>query len=288
MLKEFGPEIKYIKGFDNDTSGAQSRLMFINSDITESDIASEQLVKSYGVEQLDGDTFPLIHRTINKYQRKDKELVEKSKCANYHPKTFREGINIFLFIYKNDKIVVPTIFQRYAVNWYHTYLLHPGMNRTEATIIQHYYWPHLRDDIHTHIKFCKTCHKQKKQKFKYGKLPAKESDAIPWDRLLVYLIDLYKIKREGHDEPIILKSLTMIDSETWWFEIVQYNDKQAATIANIVKQTWLCRYPHPTIITHNQVNELLGHAFKNDLIGKKYGIKAKCETTEKPQVNSIL
>ena len=71
----------------------------------------------------------------------------------------------------------------------------------------------------------------------------------------------------------------MIDPATGWFERVQYNDKQAATIAILVEQTWLCRYSRPTIIKYDHGNEFLGQVFKNDLIEKEYGIKAKCETT---------
>ena len=79
----------------------------------------------------------------------------------------------------------------------------------------------------------------------------------------------------------------MIYPSTRWFEIVQYNN-QADTISNLVEQTWLCRYPCPTIITYDHVNEFLGHTFKNDLIKNEYGIKSKCVTTANPQVNSIL
>ena len=43
-----------------------------------------------------------------------------------------------MLICKNDKIVVPTVLWKYIVNWYHTYLLHPGMDRTEANISEHY------------------------------------------------------------------------------------------------------------------------------------------------------
>ena len=50
-------------------------------------------------------------------------------------------------------------------------------------------------------------------------------EAIPWERLAVYLIGSYKIRREGNGDPLILKALIMIDPETKWFEIVQYNDK---------------------------------------------------------------
>ena len=112
MLEEYGPEIKYIKCPDNDTADALSRLPVINSDVTERDVTREQLAESYGVGQLDGNTFPLTYRKINKHQRKDKELVEKLKCANYHTKYFREGRNMFMLIYNNYKNFVPTILQK--------------------------------------------------------------------------------------------------------------------------------------------------------------------------------
>ena len=62
------------------------------------------------------------------------------------------------------------------------------------------------------------------------------------------------------------KALTMIDLATGWFEIIQYKDKQADTILNLVEKMWLCRYPRPKILTCYCGNEFLGHAFKNDLI----------------------
>ena len=138
-------------------------------------------------------------------------------------------------------LLTPTILRKYVVNWYHTYLLHPSKLCTEATISQHYYWNQLREDICTYIKFCTICQKNKKKTLKYGKLPAKEVEAIPREILLVDIIGPYKIRREGNDKPLILNALTMIDLATGWFEIVSYNDKQAATISNIVEQTWLFR-----------------------------------------------
>ena len=77
-----------------------------------------------------------------------------------------------------------------------------------------------------------------KQDLKYGKLTANKSKAIPWDILLVYLIGPYKIRREINYEQLIIKALTMIDPETGWFEKVQYNNKQAATIEKLVDQKW--------------------------------------------------
>ena len=59
MLEEYGPEIKYIKGIDNDAADALSMLPLFNSDMTEIEVTREHLSESYGVDQLYGDTFSL-------------------------------------------------------------------------------------------------------------------------------------------------------------------------------------------------------------------------------------
>ena len=77
MLEEYRPETKYIKGTENDAVEALGRLPLINSDVAESDITREHLAESYYFERLDSDKFPLTYQTIDKYQRKDKNMVEK-------------------------------------------------------------------------------------------------------------------------------------------------------------------------------------------------------------------
>ena len=81
-----------------------------------------------------------------------------------------------------------------------------------------------------------------------------EEESIPWYTILLDPIRPNKIKRKGHDSTLILKALIMIDPETGWFEIVQYNDKQIATIANLVEKKWLCRCPLPKIIMYDLQN----------------------------------
>ena len=70
-------------------------------------------------------------------------------------------------------------FSDYVVNWYHTYLVHQGMERIEASISQHYYWPNLRDYIPSHIKVLNNFHKNRKRNLKYVKLADKEEESIP-------------------------------------------------------------------------------------------------------------
>ena len=50
----------------------------------------------------------------------------------------------------------------------------------------------------------------------------------------------------------------MIYPVTGWFEIVQYSDKIALSIANLVESMWLSRYPIPTEIMYDQGKAFIG------------------------------
>ena len=96
---------------------------------------------------------------------------------------------------------------------------------------------------------------------RYGKLPAKIVEEIPWNKLCEYLIVPYKTRRKVKD-PLILKYVTIIDPITGWFEVTLLRDKKAMTIANLVETTWLVRYPWPVEITYDRGGELIHHDFK--------------------------
>jgi hypothetical protein len=161
------------------------------------------------------------------------------------------------------------------------------MIRTEETIRQHLYWPDMQKDVRQYIKTCDTCQLNKKKNKKYGHLPAKEAETVPWEKLCVDLIGPYTIERKNQ-EPLVLKAVTMIDPATGWFEVQEYGDKRAGTIANIVEQTWYARYPWPTEITYDRGNEFIGHAFQTDFIKNEYGTKVRGATVRNPQANAIL
>ena len=80
----------------------------------------------------------------------------------------------------------------------------------------------------------------------------------------------------------------MIDPVTRWFEVTQYRDKKAKTIANLVETMWLVQYPWPVEITYDIGGEFFGHEFKNSLIENEYGIKANPDSPGKPQANEII
>jgi hypothetical protein len=75
---------------------------------------------------------------------------------------------------------------------------------------------------------------------KIGHLPEKEVEAIPWDKMCIDLNGPYTICRNGQAN-LICKCVTMIDPATSWFEIHQYDDKPAMTVANIAEDKWFSR-----------------------------------------------
>jgi len=183
------------------------------------------------------------------------------------------------------KMVIPSTLQKRIIDWYHSYLGHPGINRTEETISQHLWWPKMRDQITTAVKVCPICQRNKKQRKKYGHLPPKEAEAIPWDKLCVDTIGPYKIRRKGQPD-LTCQCVTMIDPATGWFELQQTPNLRSDTVSNIVEQEWLCRYPWPTQMTYDRHGSFVGTEFQGML--DDYGIKRKPITVRNPQANAIV
>jgi hypothetical protein len=102
----------------------------------------------------------------------------------------------------------------------------------------------MREQITNDVSTCAICQTQKKQSKKYGLLPEKDTEVMPWDRLCVNLIGPYNIKSNVKGAKIPpLKFVTMIDPATGWFEIKQHIEKKSITVTNIVEQEWLTHYP---------------------------------------------
>ncbi len=234
------------------------------------------------------DFHPLNYQHLQIAQNKDKTIMKllKEQKVDFVLKEYQGGGKTTSLICYKDKIVIPGMLQKHIINWYHTTLCHPGINRTEETIGQHLWWPKMRDHITNYVKICPLCQRTKCKQKKFGILPPKEAEATPWDKLCVDLIGPYKIRRKGQED-IICKCVTMIDPATGWFEIQQYDDKQAITVANIIEQEWFSRYPWPTQITFDRGSEFIGQEFQK-MIKEDYGIKAKPITVRNPQANAIV
>ena len=287
-IEEYSPDLRYIKGENNVVADALSRLEIAAEPLEEAFFTDElrSELYCYGTETLASSDYPLDYEQIRQKQLKDKQLLkERDKAGSkYETCTFTAAGKDRDLICFGGKIVIPKVLQSRIIDWYHTYLSHPGINRTEETIGQHLWWPKMRGQITKAVNICTICQRNKKQQKKYGHLPPKEAEATPWDKLCVDLIGPYHIRRKGK-ETIKCLCVTMIDPATGWFELHELTNKQSDTVANVVEQEWLNRYPWPTQITYDRGGEFIGAEFQAMI--KDYGIKRKPIAVRNPQANAI-
>ena len=86
-------------------------------------------------EEIPKGTFLINLKLIQKYQQLEPSITAKYKDHTYQKGSFLGGSNTDLkIIMCKYNILIPSILQIYVVYWYHTYLLHPGMDRTEEMI----------------------------------------------------------------------------------------------------------------------------------------------------------
>ena len=144
-------------------------------------------------------TYPINLKIIKQYQRKYPILRDKYKECTYQTGSFCGGKNIYSNLKMcKENIVIPSILQNCVLHWYHMYLLHLGMDRTEAKNFKTLYWPITINAVRKEVTNCNTFQLTKRSNIKYGKLPAEESGEILWNKLFVDIIGLGVIWREGY------------------------------------------------------------------------------------------
>ena len=149
ILEEYNLTLKYIKRENNVVADTISRLPMLET--SSSPMPMEQL--SFTDEDLPPEAFPLSFKTIMKHQQEDKSLLSKLKENNqYTLNMFCGGEKIRQLIVKDKKIVVPATLQNRCVQWYHESLCHPGRDRTEQTIRQHFTSKTLKPDVEKHVE----------------------------------------------------------------------------------------------------------------------------------------
>ena len=104
----------------------------------ESTYTMETISELYDIDELLESMFSLSFNIIDGYQREDPFLSEKLNSAEYQKGYFRGDRNTIRLVTYKNKIVIPQKLQKYVVKWYHTYLLHTGLDQTEAIICQHF------------------------------------------------------------------------------------------------------------------------------------------------------
>ena len=282
IIEEYGPTLTYIKGVNNVVADALSRMR-----LAEADFSAEAFAVAMAVDETPSE-FPLSYRKLAKEQAQDKvlqgRLSNPKEKDKYQIKTFTHSDASYDLITRDDKIVIPKQMERTVTEWYHEHLLHPGEKRLELTLRQHFTFIGLVTRVQKVCKACAVCRSMKATHKKYGKLPPKEAETIPWHTLCIDLIGPYPFGKKENE--VTLHCMTMIDPATGWFEIVEIPNKRADYIANILEYTWLTRYPWPTEIRMDRGREFAGEVAA--ALKTEYGIQRKLITTRNPQANAIV
>ena len=154
----------------------------------------------------------------------------------------------------------------------------------------YYIWKGMKEDINKFVGTCEKCQKNKKTTIKYGKLPIRNDVASdPFPTVQVNLVGPRKIEIAQANSTVAekeIKAVTIIDIGTLLLEIVPYHNRTSVSIANIFDQEWLCRYPKPARVIHDNGSEFIGSEFQEML--RSFDIIPVPTTVKNPQANSVI
>ena len=147
LLEEYGPELRYIKGEHNVVADALSRL-----GLKEQDFSLDAFAFDYDRFP---KNYPLSYKQIAYEQQKDKYIQSKLKTMPhaFQLTDYKHSDKTYHVVTDKDNlIVVPKSLQKKCIEWYHSFLMHPGETRLELTLRQYYTWKGMRNDIVTYRK----------------------------------------------------------------------------------------------------------------------------------------
>ena len=284
LLEEFGPKVEHIQGEKNVVADALTRLDMQpkQHDVLEDTRTPVQLsyVTDTDINEVLEELFPMSPKEIYSHQQRDQDLLKKLEVNEKYSLKKIEGQELITY---KGKIYIPETLRERVMDWYHTYLVHPGTTRMVSTMQSILYWHGIWKDVEDHVSSCDICQRCKKQKNKYGKLPAKQAETTPWKRVNVDLIGPYTIK--GKNKTYELRCMTMVDPVTNWFEISRIKSPSSEECQRIFDSTWLARYPRPKEIGFDNGGEFK-KLFRE--LTENMGIKRKPTTDYNPQANAIV
>jgi hypothetical protein len=128
IIEEYGSKIIYIKGCTNVVADTLSRYPRKECTLSPNN-------EAFVADNDQDEVFPLTFEVISESQQNDQQLLRAAQSnQDYSTKLLLRSRVIH---YKN-KIVIPQTLQNRVIEWYHTTLLHPGVNQTIKSTNQHF------------------------------------------------------------------------------------------------------------------------------------------------------
>ena len=190
MLEEYNPKVLHIKGVNNDTADALSRLdlthkaddarvwgekskqleyinvcmmnmcmLLLESEFEEDGFDDDVMMSMVEVED---PSYTLDLKLMREAQLNDKDLIKivknhlSSSGKNDTVYTYNTVEDVKLF-HKNNQILVPQLKQQSVFDWYHTILIHPGESQMIKNIKLVFTLNGLNKQVKNLVKICHEC-----------------------------------------------------------------------------------------------------------------------------------
>jgi hypothetical protein len=172
------------------------------------------------------------------------------------------------------------------VDWYHKVTVHVcGMDKLEALIRRHFFHPNIRAAVRECINNCDVCPKVRSGAPPRGHLAPRNAPILPWHEVHVDFIGPWKVK--VNKQSMLYNALTCIEPVTNLIEIVRLRGPKTAENARFhFENNYLCRYPRPLGIVHDNGPEFIGHDFQFAL--EHAGIKSINISPHTPTANAVI
>ena len=151
----------------------------------------------------------------------------------------------------------------------------------------------MRRQVENHIKTCDACQRHKiTGKGHYGQMPIVSSlrDKDPFEKVYVDCAGPWTVRVKNdvtHDlSDYKIHILTMVDAATNWPELALIPSANSRSCAKMFDLCWLCRYPRPNTVGHDNGNEFMGEEFQELL--SSYGIKSCPTTVKNPTAQTVV
>ena len=272
IIDEFHPEIRYVKGDENQCADFLSRINYLHDE--------------------DPDEYPLENERVARHQQGDKEISHIiSEIQNGREDDKYNLVTAGkeqILITKKQQIIIPRSLQKHVFHWMHNYLVHPGYMKLYHTLKELVYWRNMKKDISSYTRNCRICSCYKDSEKKYGIMQADLTFNTPWKTIAVDIYGPLEPLEEEEESDHGAKTyvVSMIDCSTRWPELVATEDISAAHVSGIIDRAWMCRYPRPEVIISDQGPQFMSKEFREVMIN--YGIKHKTTTTANPEGNGIV
>lgn len=291
QIEEYAPNLEYIQGTKNVVADALSRLPRAETSKSDSTTAIEE---AFDISPWRRFMQPITISEIGREQTKDKYIQKLQIQAPDRLGEFFEDIGKKTGpdkvltesdpVDKKQRIIVPASLRSRLLEWYHTTLVHPGVNRLYNTLRQHYSWPKMLEEIRQYTKHCGPCQKAKRGLRGMGKVPLKDVETEPWKDVAVDLSGPWKAVIDN--KQVLFHTLTIIDVFTGWVEIIPIETKKSEVIADLFVQEWLRRYPRPSRVIFDLGGEFDCKAFHTTCL--IWHIKPEPITNKNPRANAIV